>query len=70
MEQLVIEVREVDGQWTAELPEIPGTTVCGSTRERALAGAMARGLRSIAELIESHGDGWCDLGKRCFRVVG
>jgi predicted RNase H-like HicB family nuclease len=53
---LTIELdREVDGRWIADIPEIPGVLVYGSSREEAIAKVQALALRVIAEEIE-HGE--------------
>ena len=47
---LTIELdREMDGRWIADIPEVPGVTVYGSTREEAIAKVQALALRVIAE---------------------
>ena len=56
MRELTIETeREVDGRWIAEVPELPGVMVYGSTRERAIAGVEVLALRVLAENIEEDG---------------
>ena len=53
MKQLTIETeREVDGRWIAEVPELPGVMVYGSTRDEALAQVEVLALRVLAENIE------------------
>jgi len=47
--------READGRWIAEVPELAGVLVYGSTREDALARAQALALRVLADRIE-HGE--------------
>lgn len=48
--KLTIETeREVDGRWIAEVPELPGVMVYGSTREEAVMQAEALALRVSAE---------------------
>jgi predicted RNase H-like HicB family nuclease len=44
---------EVDGRWIAEIPELPGVMVYGSTRDDALAKVQALSLRVLAERIEN-----------------
>ncbi len=46
---------EADGRWIAEIPELPGVMVYGSTRDDALAKVEALALRVIAEQLE-HGE--------------
>ena len=54
--QLTIRLlHEVDGRWIADIPELPGVTVYGPTREEATLKAKALALRVIAEQIE-HGE--------------
>lgn len=47
--------QEVDGRWIAEIPELPGVLVYGSTREEAMAKAEILALRVLAEQLE-HGE--------------
>ena len=47
--------REDDGRWIAEVMEIPGAMVYGSTTEDAIAKAQALALRVLAERLE-HGE--------------
>ena len=47
--------READGRWIAEVPELAGVLVYGSTREDALARAQALALHVLADRIE-HGE--------------
>jgi predicted RNase H-like HicB family nuclease len=54
--QLTIRLlRETDGRWIADIPELPGVTVYGVTSEEAMLKAKALALRVIAEEIE-HGE--------------
>ena len=54
--QLAIETeREADGRWLAEVPELPGTMVCGQTREEAVTRVEAMALRVIADRLD-HGE--------------
>jgi predicted RNase H-like HicB family nuclease len=54
--QLTIRLlRETDGRWLADVPELPGVTVYGSTPEEATVKAKALALRVVAEEIE-HGE--------------
>jgi predicted RNase H-like HicB family nuclease len=53
--KLTVELdRETDGRWIAEVLDLPGVLVYGSTREEALAGAQALALRVVADRIEHH----------------
>jgi predicted RNase H-like HicB family nuclease len=47
--------REHDGRWLADIPALPGVTVYGQTRKRALAAAEALALRVVADRRE-HGE--------------
>ncbi|MGB9031579.1 MAG: type II toxin-antitoxin system HicB family antitoxin [Acidobacteriaceae bacterium] len=47
--------QEEDGRWIAEIPELPGVMVYGSTREEAQSKVEALALRVIADRIESQG---------------
>jgi len=48
-------LRETDGRWIADIPELPGVTVYGVTPEEATLKAKALAIRVIAEEIE-HGE--------------
>ena len=48
-------LRENDGRWIGDIPELPGVTVYGSTAEEATLKVKALALRVIAEEIE-HGE--------------
>jgi predicted RNase H-like HicB family nuclease len=53
---LKIEVeREEDGRWIAEIPELPGCMVYGSTSDDAVAKVKALALRALADRFE-HGE--------------
>jgi predicted RNase H-like HicB family nuclease len=41
--------QEVDGRWLAEIPELPGVMVYGTTKEDAEVEVTALALRVIAE---------------------
>jgi predicted RNase H-like HicB family nuclease len=47
--------QEADGRWLAEVTELPGVMVYGSTREQALAQVEALALRVLADRLE-HGE--------------
>ncbi len=47
--------REDDGRWIAEIPDLPGAMVCGTTREGAVARVEALALRVIADRLD-HGE--------------
>ena len=54
--QLTIRLlRETDGRWIGDIPELPGVTVYGATPDEAKLKAKALALRVIAEEIE-HGE--------------
>jgi predicted RNase H-like HicB family nuclease len=54
--QLTIRLlRETDGLWIADIPDLPGVTVYGASAEDATLRAKALALRVIAEEIE-HGE--------------
>jgi predicted RNase H-like HicB family nuclease len=54
--QLTIRLlRETDGRWICDVPELPGVTVYGETSQEATLKAKALALRVIAEEIE-HGE--------------
>jgi predicted RNase H-like HicB family nuclease len=44
--------QEEDGRWLAEIPELPGVMLYGSTPEEAKAKVQALALRVIAKGIE------------------
>lgn len=48
-------LRETDGRWIGDVPELPGVTVYGATAEEATIKAKALALRVIPEEIE-HGE--------------
>lgn len=48
-------LRETDGRWIGDVPELPGVTVYGATSEEARLKAKALALRVIVEEIE-HGE--------------
>lgn len=52
--------REVDGRWTANVPDLPGVMAYGDTREEAASRAQALALRVVADRIE-HGNGTTEL---------
>ena len=47
--------REEDGRWLTEIPELPGVTAHGKTREEAVARVKALALRVMADRLE-HGE--------------
>ena len=44
--------REVDGQWIAEMTDLPGAMAYGQSREEVLAKVKALALRILADRIE------------------
>lgn len=55
MQLTLIREREDDGRWIAEVPELPGVMVYGSTEAEAMAKAEVLALRVLADRIE-HGE--------------
>jgi predicted RNase H-like HicB family nuclease len=54
--QFTIETeQELDDRWIAEILEIPGVLVYGSTQQEAIANVQALALRVIADKLE-HGE--------------
>jgi predicted RNase H-like HicB family nuclease len=61
MSDLVLEVawvkteieREDDGRWVAEIPELPGVMVYGTSREEAIVKAEGLALRVNSDRIDS-----------------
>ena len=47
--------REDDGRWLAEVAELPGVLVYGSSSDEAIAKAQALALRVLADRLE-HGE--------------
>ena len=52
--------RETDGRWIAEVPELPGALVYGTTTEDAVAKVKALALRVVADRLD-HGEAAPDL---------
>lgn len=51
--RLVIEIdREEDGRWIAEVPDLPGVMVYGSSRDSAVAAVQALVFRTLADRLE------------------
>jgi predicted RNase H-like HicB family nuclease len=48
-------LRETDGRWIGDVPELPGVMVYGATPEEATVKVKALALRVIADEIE-HGE--------------
>ena len=55
MQRTIRILREEDGRWIAEIPELPGVMVYGASREEAVRKSKALALRVLAEEIE-HGE--------------
>ena len=53
--------QETDGRWIADLPELPGNPVYGSTRQEAIEKAQVLTLRVLADRLE-HGKSVSELG--------
>jgi predicted RNase H-like HicB family nuclease len=59
--RLTVELElEDDGRWIAEVCELPGTLVYGSSREDAIHSAQALALRVLADKLE-HGEAPVEL---------
>lgn len=48
-------VRETDGRWIADVPDVPGVTAYGSTRAEAFAKIRKLALEVIADRLD-HGE--------------
>lgn len=59
--------READGRWIAEIPDLPGVMVYGTSRNEALARAKALALRVIADRLE-HGEALPELSDISFVI--
>ena len=46
--------REDDGRWIADIPQLPGVMVYGTTKEEAKARVEALALRVLADQIEAN----------------
>ncbi len=57
--------RETDGRWIADIPDLPGVMVYGTSRDEALARAKALALRVIADRLE-HGEALPELSDISF----
>jgi predicted RNase H-like HicB family nuclease len=44
--------RETDGRWIAEVPELPGAMVYGTTTQDAIAKVKALALRVVADRLD------------------
>lgn len=44
--------REDDGRWIAEIPDLPGVMVYGSTRNEAISRAKVLALRVLADRLD------------------
>ena len=60
--------QEEDGRWIAEVAEIPGALVYGSTTQEAIAKVQALALRALAERLE-HGESTSDLLSVSFQAA-
>lgn len=52
--------REVDGRWIATVPEIPGVSKYGQTRDEAIQAVKVLALQVVADMLE-HGELKTDL---------
>ena len=69
LQMLTIEIeQEEDGRWIAEVSEIPGALVYGSTTEEANARVQALVLRVLAERLE-HGETPPELVSVAFKAA-
>ncbi len=65
---MIIEIEiEEDGRWIAEIPDLPGAMVYGTTREEAISKVEALALRTLADRLEN-GEKIPDLNE-LFRVA-
>ncbi len=53
-------MREHDARWIAEVPELPGVLVYGTSSEEAIAKVKALALRTVADRLD-HGETAPDL---------
>ena len=60
--------REQDGRWIAEVPELPGVIVYGTTSESATAKVKALALRTVADRLD-HGEAAPDLSGVSFAAA-
>ncbi|MCI0613108.1 type II toxin-antitoxin system HicB family antitoxin [bacterium] len=60
--------QEEDGRWIAEVLELPGAMVYGTSRDEASAKVQALALRVIAEQLE-HGENAPDLVSISFKAA-
>ena len=60
--------QEEDGRWIAEVLEIPGSLVYGSTTEEATAKVQTLALRVVAERLE-HGEASPELVSVVFKAA-
>ncbi len=60
--------RETDGRWIAEVRELPGALVYGTTREEATAKVKALALRVVADRLE-HNESAPDLVSVVFNAA-
>ncbi len=60
--------QEEDGRWIAEVRELPGVMVYGSSTEEAVAKAKALALRVVADRLE-HGEAGPDLLSISFKAA-
>lgn len=60
--------REVDGQWIAEVTDLPGVLAYGPTAEAAMTKAKALALRVLADRLE-HGEATPELVSVSFEAA-
>jgi predicted RNase H-like HicB family nuclease len=69
MMTLIVELeREDDGRWIAEIPELPGVMVYGSTEDEAMAKVQPLALRVMADRLEN-GEAESSLLNIAFRAA-
>lgn len=57
--------RETDGRWIAEVAELPGALVYGTTEKEAVARVKALALRVVADRLD-HGESTAELNTVVF----
>ncbi len=60
--------REDDGRWIAEIPDLPGVTTYGKSRDEAIAHIQALALRVLADRLD-HAEAAPDLLSVTFKAA-
>ena len=60
--------QEADGRWIAEVPQIPGAMVYGTTRAAAIRSVQALALRVLSDRIEN-GDEFALIAELTFEAA-